>query len=91
MPIKFLLLGGGGLGFFRRGGGSANFIFMGVGIFPIKVVNEAADHMHHCHKFFAARWSGCRRIHQALSCFATSGFECCSRRGLRLLMADAPP
>ena len=36
MPIKFLLLGGGGvLGFFRRGGGSANFIFMGVGIFPI--------------------------------------------------------
>ena len=36
MPIKLLLLGGGGvLGFFRRGGGSANFIFMGVGIFPI--------------------------------------------------------
>ena len=33
MPIKFLLLGGV-LGFFRRGGGSANFIFMGVGIFP---------------------------------------------------------
>ena len=32
MPIKFLLLGGV-LGFFRRGGGSANFIFMGVGIF----------------------------------------------------------
>ena len=30
MPIKFLLLGGGS-GFFRRGGGSANFIFMGVG------------------------------------------------------------
>ena len=26
--------GGGVLGFFRRGGGSANFIFMGVGIFP---------------------------------------------------------
>ena len=24
----------GVLGFFRRGGGSANFIFMGVGIFP---------------------------------------------------------
>ena len=23
------------LGFFRRGGGSANFIFMGVGIFPM--------------------------------------------------------
>ena len=39
MPIKFLLLGeaGGVLGFFRKGGGcgSANFIFMGVGIFPI--------------------------------------------------------
>ena len=34
MPIKFLLLGGGVLGFFRRGGGSANFIFMGVGILP---------------------------------------------------------
>ena len=28
---------GGVLGFFRRGGGSANFIFMGVGIFPIKM------------------------------------------------------
>ena len=26
--------GGGGLGFLRRGGGSADFIFMGVGIFP---------------------------------------------------------
>ena len=37
MPIKFLVLGGGGLGFFGRGGGvgSATFIFMGVGIFPI--------------------------------------------------------
>ena len=37
MPIKFLLLGGGGvlLGFvLEGGGGSANFIFMGVGIFP---------------------------------------------------------
>ena len=36
MPIKFLLLGGGGvLGFFRRGGGgSGDFIAMGVGIFP---------------------------------------------------------
>ena len=31
MPIKFLLLGGGVLGFSRGGGGgSANFIFMGV-------------------------------------------------------------
>ena len=29
MPIKFLLLGGGGLGFLKRGGGgSANFIFI---------------------------------------------------------------
>ena len=35
MPIKFLLVGGGGSGLFRRGGGSANFIFMGAGIFPI--------------------------------------------------------
>ena len=35
MPIKFLLLGGGGSGlFWKGGGGSANFIFMGVGIFP---------------------------------------------------------
>ena len=38
MPIKFLLLGGGVLGFFRGGGGSAYFIFMGVGIFPIHAV-----------------------------------------------------
>ena len=30
MPIKFLLLGV--LEFLRRGGGSANFIFMGVGV-----------------------------------------------------------
>ena len=30
--------GGGVMGFLRRGGGaSANFIFMGVGIFPINV------------------------------------------------------
>ena len=35
MPIKFLLLGGV-LGFFLWGGGSSNFIFMGVGIFPIQ-------------------------------------------------------
>ena len=37
MPIKFLLFlgGGGGSGFCSRGGvGSANLIFMGVGIFP---------------------------------------------------------
>ena len=33
MPIKFLLFGGV-LGFLGRGGGSANFIFMGAGIFP---------------------------------------------------------
>ena len=33
MPIKFLVLWGGH-GFFGRGGGSADFIFMGVGIFP---------------------------------------------------------
>ena len=32
MPIKFLLLFGGVLGFFRRGGGSANFIFIGAGL-----------------------------------------------------------
>ena len=35
MPIKFLLLGGGSGLFLEGGGGSANFIFMGVGIFPI--------------------------------------------------------
>ena len=34
MPIKFLVLGGGRGSFGRGGGGSANFIFMGVGIFP---------------------------------------------------------
>ena len=28
--------GGGGSCFFGRGGGSANFVFMGVGIFPIR-------------------------------------------------------
>ena len=33
MPTKFLLLGGGVLGFLRKRGGSANFIFMGVGNF----------------------------------------------------------
>ena len=39
MPTKFLLLGGGGvLGFLKGGGGSANFIFMGVGIFPNRVL-----------------------------------------------------
>ena len=39
MPIKFLLLGGGGRDFFEKGGGgSANFIFMGVGIFRHKFV-----------------------------------------------------
>ena len=37
MPIKFLLLGGRVVGFLEGGGGgSADFIFMGVGIFPIK-------------------------------------------------------
>ena len=36
MPIKFLLLGGGFWVFLEGGGGgNANFIFMGVGIFPI--------------------------------------------------------
>ena len=35
MPIKFLLLGGGVVVFLEGGGGSADFIFMGVGIFPI--------------------------------------------------------
>ena len=37
MPIKFLLLGGGGgvgVSWTGGGGGSANFIFMGAGIFP---------------------------------------------------------
>ena len=37
MPIKFLLLGGGFLVFPEGGGGgSANFIFMGVGIFRLE-------------------------------------------------------
>ena len=35
MPTKILLLGeGGGVGFSWKAGGSANFIFMGAGIFP---------------------------------------------------------
>ena len=34
MPINFLFLGGGGWGFLEGGGGSANFIFRGVGVFP---------------------------------------------------------
>ena len=34
MSIKFLLLGGGGV-FWVLGGGSADFIFMGAGIFLI--------------------------------------------------------
>ena len=33
MPIKLILLGGV-VGFLEGGGGSANFVFMGVGIFP---------------------------------------------------------
>ena len=33
MPIKFLLLGGGGLGFFRRGGWKCQFYFYGRGDF----------------------------------------------------------
>ena len=38
MPIKFLLLGGGGgvLGFLRRGGWKCQFYFYGGGDFPIK-------------------------------------------------------
>ena len=51
IPIKFLVLGGG-RGFFGRGGGSANIIFMGVGIFPkkkrvrnrVRLVHEGATH-----------------------------------------------
>ena len=36
MPIKFLVLAGGGVrDFLERGGGSANFFFMGVGIFRV--------------------------------------------------------
>ena len=39
MPINFLVLAGG-QGFLEGGGGgSANFIFMGVGIFPTKALN----------------------------------------------------
>ena len=40
MPIKLLLLGGG-WGFLERGVGSANFIFMGVGIFPSSTARSA--------------------------------------------------
>ena len=36
MPIKFLLFLGGGSCFFLEGVGSADFIFMGVGIFLIE-------------------------------------------------------
>ena len=36
MPIKFLFLGGGGILGFGRGGGSADFIFMGARIFLIR-------------------------------------------------------
>ena len=44
MPIKFLLLWGGGvLGILGRGGGSANFIFMGAGIFPNKINPKRAQ------------------------------------------------
>ena len=36
MPIKFLLFRGGECkGFLEGGGGSADFIFMGVRVFPI--------------------------------------------------------
>ena len=42
MPQKFLLLGGG-VGFaWKGGGGSANFIFMGAGIFAIHDLNQNA-------------------------------------------------
>ena len=40
MPIKFLLLGGGGWGFLEGAGGSANFTFMGVGIFLTEVTQK---------------------------------------------------
>ena len=36
MLIEFLLLGGEGLGVSWRGGGSANFIFMRMGIFRVE-------------------------------------------------------
>ena len=44
MPIKFLVsrLRGGIVGFFWKGGGSANFIFMGVRIFPISALRKIA-------------------------------------------------
>ena len=41
MPIKFLLLGGGFWVFLEGGGESANFISMGVGIFPNDPVGHA--------------------------------------------------
>ena len=44
MPIKFLVMGeGGGRGFFWKEGGSADLIFMGVGIFPIQKPSQGRD------------------------------------------------
>ena len=40
MSIKFLVLRGGGYFGFFWGGGSADFIFMGAGIFLIRVLHQ---------------------------------------------------
>ena len=44
MPIKFLLLGGGGgCWVFRRGGWKCQFYFMGVGIFRLNLTGRLAE------------------------------------------------
>ena len=75
MPIKFLLLGGEGvLGFFRRGGGSANFIFMGVGIFPIE------ENMLQCENFGAHDMQKRQGESEKKRQIGRSGFNPFSRR-----------
>ena len=44
MSIKFLVLGGGGYFGFWGGGGSADFIFMGAGIFLRQVSHSVDGH-----------------------------------------------
>ena len=52
MPIKFLVLGGRGRAFLE-GGGSANFTFMGVGIYRME--GEAYGPMFFCFKLARLR------------------------------------
>ena len=69
MPIKFLLLGGGSGFFYKGGGGGANFIFMGVGIFP----NQGG-----CKRLFAFVHV-CSRL-LAFACVLASAFACICQR-----------